>query len=70
MNERVECHSGYQYAERPVALEWEGQRLEITEVETQWRSPSEHCFRVRVQDNRRFEICYGELNDEWRINPI
>jgi hypothetical protein len=27
MNDPVECHSGYEYAERPVALHWEGERL-------------------------------------------
>jgi hypothetical protein len=70
MSELVECHSGYEYAERPVALQFEGHRLEITEVETEWRIPGGHCFRVRVQDDRRFELFYGELYDEWRINPI
>ena len=70
MSERVECHSGYRYAERPAALWWEEQRLEITEVETQWRSPGGPSFRVRVQDGRRFELFYGEHEDEWRINPI
>ena len=70
MRDLVECHSGYAYAERPVALQWEGQRLEITEVEAEWRIPGGRCFRVHVQDDRRFELFYGELYDEWRINPI
>ena len=70
MSERVECHSGFCYGERPLALWWEAQRLEITEVETQWRSPGGQFFRVRVQDGRRFELFYGEHDDEWRINPI
>ena len=29
MTELVECHSGFSYAEKPVALTWEGQRLEV-----------------------------------------
>jgi hypothetical protein len=70
MSEQVECHSGYRYAERPLALWWEEQRLEISEVETQWRSPGGQSFRVSVQDGRRFELFYGEHDDEWRINPI
>jgi hypothetical protein len=70
VSERVECHSGYTYAEKPAALWWEGQRLEIAEVETEWRIPGGRCFRVRTQENRRFELIYGELNDEWQINPI
>ncbi len=66
----VECHSGYEYAEKPVALHWEGQRVEIEQVEAEWRIPGGHCFRVRVGDGRRFELFYGELYDEWRINPV
>jgi hypothetical protein len=63
----VECHSGFTYAERPIALTWEGQRLEIAEVQADWRIPGGRCFRVRVQDGRVFELFYGELFDEWRI---
>lgn len=70
VSDPVECHSGYKYAERPVAIKWEGQRLEILAVETEWRIPGGHCFRVQTEDHRRFELLYGELSDEWRINPI
>lgn len=66
--ELVECHSGFAYAERPIALTWEGRRLEIAEVEDMWRIPGGRCFRVRVQDGRAFELFYGELYDEWRIH--
>lgn len=64
----VECHSGFAYAERPIALTWEGERLEIAEIESMWRIPGGRCFRVQVQDGRVFELFYGELYDEWRIH--
>lgn len=70
MTELVECHSGYTYAERPTALQWENQRLEISEILAEWRIPGGHCFRVRSEDNRSFELFYGELYDEWRINLV
>lgn len=44
----VECYSGSQYAERPTALTWEGERLEITAIVKRWRRPEERCFRVRT----------------------
>jgi len=66
----VECHSGYEYAERPTALVLDGQRFEIDVVEDRWRIPGGKCFRVKLTDGRRFELFYGELYDEWRINPI
>ncbi len=65
----VECHSGYAYAERPVALRWEGQRLEIERVEAEWRAPGGKQFRVRTRDGRSFELFYEEILEEWRINP-
>jgi len=66
--EPVECHSGYTYGERPVALTWEGERLAIEAVEGAWRVPGGRRFRVRTEDGRVFELFYGELYDEWRIH--
>ncbi|KPL83820.1 hypothetical protein SE15_00810 [Thermanaerothrix daxensis] len=68
--EPVECHSGYEYAERPIAIHWEGERLEVDVIEERWRIPGGKCFRIRVRDGRRFELFYGELYDEWRVNPL
>ncbi len=70
VNFQVQCHSGYEYAERPTALILEDQRYEVEVVEDQWRIPGGKCFRVRLQDGRSFELFYGELYDEWRINPV
>jgi hypothetical protein len=68
MSEIVECHSEYEYAEKPVALTWGGQRLEIAEILERWRIPGAKCFRVRTADGQVFELLYGELYDEWRIH--
>lgn len=67
---RVECHSGFTYAERPTALYWEDNRLAIEEIEAQWRIPGGRKFRVRTEDDRRFELFYGEMYDEWRIHLL
>jgi len=64
----VECHSGFTYAERPIALLWEDERLEITEILARWRIPGGRRFRVSVDDGRVFELFYGELYDEWRVS--
>jgi hypothetical protein len=69
-HELVECHSGYTYAERPTAIHWQGERLEIEQVEAEWRISGGRRFRVRTRDGQVFELFYGELYDEWRINPI
>ncbi len=66
MDELVECHSGFTYADRPVALTWEGQRLEIVEIPAQWRSPDERHFRVRTSNGQEFELSYHDSADEHR----
>ena len=68
MNELVECHSGYEYAERPVALHWNDERLEIRAIVSQERIPGGKRFVVRTEDEQIFELFYGELYDEWRIH--
>lgn len=66
----VECHSGHTYADRPTALYWQGDRLEVVEIEARWRIPGGRKFRVRTETGQRFELFYGEMFDEWRIHPL
>jgi hypothetical protein len=70
MRDLVECRSDSEYAERPLSLMWEGQRLEIAEILSRWRGPAEKGFRVQTVDKRVFELTYHEVSDEWSIQPI
>jgi hypothetical protein len=67
MNDLVECHSGSHYAEKPRALTWEGQRLEVQEVLSEWRTPEAKTFRVRTNDGQVFDLCYTEADQTWQI---
>lgn len=66
----VECYSGYSYAERPLALNFDGQRLEVAEIEAEWRIPNGHGFRLSTKNGLKFELFYDELMDEWQVNPL
>ncbi len=68
--ELVECRSDSEYAERPLALLWEGRRLEIAEVLARWRGPGEKGFRIKTVDGLAFDLAYREIPDEWLIQPI
>ena len=68
MSALVECHSGLEYAGRPTAFWWQGERLEVEAVEAEWRVPEGKTFRVRTIDGQVFELLYVELYDEWRIH--
>ena len=70
MSELVECHSGFTYAEKPVALTWEGRRLEILAITAQWRSPEARHFRVRTASGQEFELSYREAANEWQITQL
>lgn len=69
MTDLVECHSGFEYAERPVALHWQGVRLVVADILNCRRTPSGKSFRIRTPDEQIFKLCYHELNDEWCIEP-
>ena len=70
MGELVECHSGFTYADTPVALTWEGQRLEIVQILAEWRTPEKKLFRVRTAGGMEFELAYSQATDEWQIDKF
>lgn len=68
MPEPVECHSGLEYAERPTAVWWQGERHPVEAVEAEWRIPGGKKFLVRTVTGQVFELLYVELYDEWRVH--
>jgi hypothetical protein len=65
----VECYSGVEYAEYPVSFEWQGVRLQIAEILGRRRHPGGKSFRVRIMDERIFELFYEEESQAWQIEP-
>lgn len=63
----VECYSGATYAERPVAVHWQGQRLVVEQVLRSWRTPQGPGFDVVVADGRKFHLSYDEPSDTWHV---
>ena len=55
---QVECHSGYTYADRPRAFKWEGERVVVEVVESEWQTPKYKHFIVRSEQNQLFELIY------------
>ena len=76
MNELVECYSGSAYADKPTALTWQGQRLIITEILSQGRTPQKKWFQVRTADGLIFELSCLEIyaenqsEHEWQIHQL
>ncbi len=68
MAELVECHSGHEYAERPVAFQWQGQRLEVAEILGRWRTPSGKAFQVLTSNQQVFVLSYYEQEESWEVS--
>jgi len=68
MSALVECHSGYQYAQRPAAFYWLGDRKVIEAVLDQWLTPEVRGFQVITQDQQIFELYFLYASDDWKIH--
>jgi len=66
-NLKVDCYSGHTYAERPKSFLWEGMKYEVEEIEKSWQEPGESHFQVRTRDNKLFQLCYNEAQDQWSL---
>jgi len=66
----VECRSDTEYPERPLALTWQGRRMEIAEIIATWRGPGEKGFRITTVDGTAFDLAYHELADDWHVQPV
>jgi hypothetical protein len=66
-NLKVNCYSGYTYAERPESFWWKGVECQIQEIEKEWLEPGEKHFQVRTKDNKLFQLCYNETEKQWSL---
>ena len=65
MEIKVQCYSGYVYAEEPRSFVWQEKELRIKAIEKAWQEPSKRLFRVVTEDGNLFELCYNEKSDYW-----
>lgn len=63
----VECYSGAAYAERPVAVHWQGERLAVEQVLRSWRTPMGIGFDVIVHGGHTLVLDYCTADDLWTV---
>ena len=61
----VGAYAGASYPERPQWVEREGVRIEVIEVEAQWREEERLGFRVRLADGSPLVLYYVPELDLW-----
>lgn len=62
---RVGCYAGASYPERPRWVERGGARVDVAEVESQWREEERIGFRLRLADASRLLVYYVPELDLW-----
>ena len=67
---KVSCYSGHTYAQRPKSFLWQGMEYEVKEIEKEWLEPGERYFQVRAGDNKLFQLCYNETEQQWSITEL
>jgi hypothetical protein len=70
MGDRVELRSDHDYIGHPLAFDWQGIHLQVTEVISQTRIPHGYSFRVLNQDFGIFELNYDTQSDQWSVNQL
>ena len=61
----VTSYSGRTYADRPISFYRQGKEFLISSIELEWLEPGNKFFRVLVEDENVYELCYNEAQDKW-----
>jgi len=67
MKSPVEFHSSYAYAQRPTIIIWEGERVKVEIVLSEWRSPEGKNFRIKAENGRIFDLIYDMVVENWQV---
>lgn len=69
MPDLVECRSDHQYAQRPTAVYWDGERLPVQVILAEWEEPDGKGFRVLSDNLIAFDLFYNYEHDSWEVRP-
>ncbi len=61
----VGCYAGHRYPERPEWVELDGERVDVVEIEKEWREEDRLGFVVKLRDRRRLLLYYDPNDVAW-----
>ncbi len=67
MSTKVECHSGYEYEEKPIAFWVEKTRHEVSQIVKEWLDPAGKHFTVTDTTGELFELVYLMETSDWQV---
>lgn len=62
---RVGAYAGQRFPERPLWVEFDGRRLDVASIETEWREEERLGWLVKLGDGRRLLLYYVPNEDLW-----
>jgi len=65
----VSAYAGASYPQRPTAVQWQGRRLAVAQIERSWRTPHALHFLLHVESLGRVELSYHPQSDSWTLTP-
>jgi hypothetical protein len=65
----VGCHSSAAYADQPLWVAHDGQRLNIAAIDARWREEERLGFRIRFEDGTAMVLYYVPELDIWSGAP-
>ncbi|MFN2144274.1 MAG: hypothetical protein ACK2T7_02925 [Anaerolineales bacterium] len=66
----VRCHSGYDYAQRPINFTHKGKEHQVARLVQEIRTPDGKQFLVETGSGQVFELIYAESTGEWQIRQM
>jgi len=62
---RVEAYAGASFPERPIAVDLDGERIEVEQIDARWREEERIGFRVRLRGGQSALLYYVPELDLW-----
>ena len=63
----VECTAGHRGEETPLALAFDGRRVEVAEVLDRWLAPDHRYFKVAGSDGALYILRHDAARGTWRV---
>lgn len=67
MSPLVECHSGYEYTERPIAFWAADVRHDVSRIVKEWNDPNGKHFLVEDTGGDIYQLDHWNEISEWQV---
>ena len=66
----VLCYAGIEYAERPLALLWQGKEIKVIQVLSAGITPDGKTFMVLLENGWQLNLRYQQSTQSWHTQDL